>query len=255
MLRNSPQLQSTPANRTMFEAIERGDPASVLDAIAAGADLNFWSLKHGGTALMFAAGQGSAECARALIPACDPARAHGCFKEDALMAAAYSGSAACIRELLPHSNPKAQNYQGMSALMIACNHEHLDCARALAPFSDLSQTDAYKRTALHLASRSPFPELAAALLDGSDTEARDAFGRTPLLNAVFHGSRACAELLLPLSENSEDNDGKTAADLADDKALRELAEHIRGHFRTREDRAKISESALLPGARRPQPKL
>lgn len=242
------------AQKALFDACLHGSPELIAQAIAGGADPLLSHPDHGCTPLIFAAYQNQPECVRALL-AFSNAQDPCANSEDALMTAAFWGHAACIRELLPSSNPKAQNKRGMTALMISIDREHFDCAKELAPHSDLSQTDEYLRTALHFATSSRNPEFARLLIAGSDTQARDAFGRTPLMSAAYYGSTACAEILLPLSEDEPGPRGKTAADLADERLRPELASLIRGHFRSRAELATISDSAPLPADRRHKPKL
>ena len=87
--------------------------------------------------------------------------------QTALSVAARQGKLSCLQLLLDAGvNSKAQDDLGNTPLMTAAMHKQVECARALLPASNVAQKNCKGQTAFH--------------------------------TAVFTGSEACFELLLPM---------------------------------------------------------
>jgi 26S proteasome non-ATPase regulatory subunit 10 len=191
--------------------------------------------EDGRTALHWAAAEGHAETARALLAAGANAR----HKDDGgwtpLMSCASAGHALVARLLLVPAVAVAvddTNARGCTALHYACSKAHMDVVTLLlAAGADPRRRDKTGATALHRAAAAAgggSAEIVAALIGSPHgralvTSANDE-GETPLHTAILMKNTATAEVLVragaPLDH--KDADGKTPLDRASAEARESL---------------------------------
>ena len=150
-----------------------------------------------------------------------------------LHSAASAGHAAAVALLLEAgAEPNARNSSGCAPLHYACSKGHVEIVKALLAKlrTDLHARDRRGHTPLHRACDRGREEVARLLLEAAEDDAerrrlaraQEASGGTPLHSAAYAGGSA--ELVRLLLEQGADREGKTAADLAADAAIRFLIE-------------------------------
>lgn len=156
-----------------------------------------------------------------------------------LHSAASAGRTAAVELLLAGAGaePNARNSSGCAPLHYACSKGHVDIVKALLAKlrTDVHARDRGGHTPLHRACDRGREEVARLLLEAAEDDAerrrlaraQEASGGTPLHSAAYAGGSA--ELVRLLLESGADRsivdrEGKTAADLAADAAIRFLIE-------------------------------
>jgi len=127
--------------------------------------------------------------------------------ETALMLAAHNGHAKCARELLPLSDANARSgrFNNHTPLMMAAAEGHLDCVRILAPKTQPAARDKTGGSALSMAAMFGYPEIVKALLPFSDARQKDHSGCSALWWATTSedDNTECIEVLIPVSDVNE----------------------------------------------------
>ncbi|XP_042558264.1 espin-like protein [Dipodomys spectabilis] len=121
---------------------------------------------------------------------------------------------------------------GMSALHAAAARGHYSLVVWLATFTDISLTarDNEGATALHFAARGGHTPILDRLLLLGAPIMRDSWGGTPLHDAAENGQMECCQTLLShrVDPSLRDEDGYTAADLAEYHGHQDCAQYLRG---------------------------
>ena len=135
----------TEQDESLLSAAKSGNVQAVEQALKAGGSAAFQNAQ-GETALMLAAGCGSVECLRRLLPL-------SCLNEtckggwNALMRAADKGSIEGVQLLISDTAAKAEDTEGLTALMWAAYNGYEDCVKELLPVSDSHRKSLNGRTA------------------------------------------------------------------------------------------------------------
>ena len=135
------------------------------------------------------------------------------------------------------AEPNARNSSGCAPLHYACSKGHVDIVKALLAKlrTNVHARDRGGHTPLHRACDRGREEVARLLLEAAEDDAerrrlaraQEASGGTPLHSAAYAGgSGELVRLLLEQGADRSivDREGKTAADLAADAAIRFLIE-------------------------------
>jgi uncharacterized protein len=227
----------TPAPK-LVRTLERGDRASVLAQIAAGADVREKDA-DGTTALHWAAHLADAELVNTLIRAGADVRATNDFGATPVSAAAEVGAAKVLELLLKAgADVESPNAEGQTALMSVARTGKVDAAKVLLKHrADPNAREKWGgQTALMWAAAQSQPEMIRLLIDkGAQVNARastrdwqrrvtaegrpkdmDRGGLTPLLYAAREGCVACVDELIKRKAdiNLADPDGTTPLVLA-----------------------------------------
>jgi ankyrin repeat protein len=227
-----------PARSELVVAIERGDRATALSLLRAGADARAEDA-DGTTTLHWAAHLGDAELTRALIAAGADVRASNDYGSSPVLAAAEIGAADVLELLLKAgANPEAPNAEGQTALMAAARTGRVDAARVLLKHraNPNAREQWAGQTALMWAAAQSQPEMIRFLVEhGAQVDARATVrdwqrrvtaegrpkdmnrgGLTALLYAAREGCVPCARELLAhkADVNLADPDGVTPLVLA-----------------------------------------
>ncbi|XP_048200392.1 espin-like protein [Perognathus longimembris pacificus] len=124
---------------------------------------------------------------------------------------------------------------GMSALHAAAARGHYSLVVWLATFTDVSLAarDHEGATALHFAARGGHTPILDRLLLLGAPVMRDSWGGTPLHDAAENGQLECCQTLLShrVDPSLRDDDGYTAADLAEYHGHQECARYLRDRAR------------------------
>jgi len=226
------------AEPALLEAAERGDRATALRLLAAGADANAAG-PDGTTAVMWAAAADDVELVRALVRAGANVTLRNQFGTSAITEAAIIGSAPVIDALLTAgADPNTRNPEGETPLMAVARSGRVDAARRLiAAGADVNAREDFGgQTALMWAAAQHQGEMVKFLAaSGADVNARGAVrqwerkvireprpkdmnkgGFTPLLYAAREGCVACARYLVEAGADRdlEDPDRITPLNLA-----------------------------------------
>lgn len=155
----------------------------------------------GETLAHLAAAAGAAKCIAMLLADAKhcppyPADRHGA---DPLYLAACEGSAACARLLLPHCDPNRPSFNSFSPLLAAVCGGHAETASLLLP--NTAHPESIKadngRNLLEIACANADPEMAELLLPFFDPNSQDPGSETDALTlAVYAGCPKTARLLL-----------------------------------------------------------
>ncbi|XP_005326533.2 espin-like protein [Ictidomys tridecemlineatus] len=120
---------------------------------------------------------------------------------------------------------------GMSALHAAAARGHYSLVVWLVTFTDISLTtrDNEGATALHFAARGGHTPILDRLLLMGAPITRDSWGGTPLHDAAENGQMECCQTLLShrADPSLRDEDGYTAADLAEYHGHQDCAQYLR----------------------------
>ncbi|XP_004637401.1 espin-like protein [Octodon degus] len=120
---------------------------------------------------------------------------------------------------------------GMSALHAAAARGHYSLVVWLVTFTDIGLTarDNEGATALHFAARGGHTPILDRLLLLGAPVTRDSWGGTPLHDAAENGHLECCQTLLShrVDPSLRDEDGYTAADLAEYHGHQDCARHLR----------------------------
>uniref|UniRef100_A0A8C3YPM7 Espin like n=1 Tax=Catagonus wagneri TaxID=51154 RepID=A0A8C3YPM7_9CETA len=124
---------------------------------------------------------------------------------------------------------------GMSALHAAAARGHYSLVVWLVTFTDIGLTaqDDEGATALHFAARGGHTPIVDRLLLLGAPVMRDSWGGTPLHDAAENGQLECCQTLLShgVDPTLRDEDGYTAADLAEYHGHRDCAQYLRDSTR------------------------
>ena len=159
---------------------------------------------HGGTALMYAAWEGDAECVKLLMPLSD-LKASSKIGRTPLMFATVRCNAACMELLLPESDANEPDGDGLTPLMVAVMGNNISGVDLLLPSSSPGAVDQRGKTALILAAESSYRMLYEnndedlriidLLLTKSDAQAVDNTGLSAFGAAMKSEHWGCAERL------------------------------------------------------------
>nr|XP_039325692.1 LOW QUALITY PROTEIN: espin-like protein [Saimiri boliviensis boliviensis] len=120
---------------------------------------------------------------------------------------------------------------GMSALHAAAARGHYSLVVWLVTFTDIGLTarDSEGATALHFAARGGHTPIVDRLLLMGTPVLRDSWGGTPLHDAAENGQMECCQTLVShhVDPSLRDEDGYTAADLAEYHGHRDCAQYLR----------------------------
>ncbi|KAM6179046.1 espin-like protein [Rhynchocyon petersi] len=120
---------------------------------------------------------------------------------------------------------------GMSALHAAAARGHYSLVVWLVTFTDISLTarDNEGATALHFAARGGHTPILDRLLLMGTPIMRDSWGGTPLHDAAENGQMECCQTLVShqVDPSLRDEDGYTAADLAEYHGHQDCAQYLR----------------------------
>lgn len=123
-----------------------------------------------------------------------------------------------LYECLAHkANPKFSDADGKTALMQSIFHQHTELTDLLLPLSDLKAQDYRGMSALMIAIRRQPHNVALIekMLPASKPKAVNKEGKTALMLAASSGHESLIRLLLPVSNiHAKDKDGLTAATYA-----------------------------------------
>ncbi|XP_010860371.1 PREDICTED: LOW QUALITY PROTEIN: espin-like protein [Bison bison bison] len=124
---------------------------------------------------------------------------------------------------------------GMSALHAAAARGHYSLVVWLVTFTDVGLTarDDEGATVLHFAARGGHTPILDRLLLMGAPIMRDSWGGTPLHDAAENGQMECCQTLLShrVDPALRDDDGYTAAELAEDHGHRDCAQYLRDSTR------------------------
>jgi ankyrin len=206
------------AEEPILEATRTGDPAAVLAAIAAGADVNAPE-PDGTTALHWAVYRHQTDVIDALLAAGADPSARNEYGAAPMGEAAVVGDPAVLEALLEAgAEADAPGPDGQTALMVIARTANLDAARLLLDAgADVDAVEGWGgQTALMWAVAQSQPEMVRLLIEaGADVNARSTFndwdrqvtaesrvkyiplgGFTPLLYAAREGCLDCARALV-----------------------------------------------------------
>ena len=217
------------ATGDLFEAIRTGNLEAARALIEADPGLASSAGDGGMAPLMIATYMGQTRMVELLL-------ANGATLD--IFAAAALGQVDALRALLDMDPTMVSLYSpdGWTALHLAAHFGQTEAARVLierGASASLRSRNALDNEPLHAACAGQSPhELVTLLLDsGADVNARQHGGFTPLHEAAQNGNAALTELLLVRGANATatTDDGKTAAQLAQEAGHSDLAEQIRRH--------------------------
>ena len=160
-------LAANNTGRTLIDAVQRGDRASVVSLIRQGADVN-QSEPDGTTALQYAAHRNDTATAELLLRAGAKAGAVNAYGVSALSEAAAAGNAELIEKLLEAgASANETNPEGESVLMTAARSGDVRAVRLLLDRgAALNTHEQWKgQTALMWAAAANHAEVAQILLD------------------------------------------------------------------------------------------
>ena len=211
----------------MFTAVDTGDAGAIRALIQKRADVvDAQRLSDGLSVLMYAIYQGKWELVDLIAPV-HPGL--DIFESAAL------NRAPRIKHLTT-TNPlllTKRSPDGWTALHLAAFFGQIEAARMLvergAPIDARSQ-NASANTPLHSAAAGRHFMVCDLLIgNGADVNAKQEHGFTPLMAAAQHGDRGLAELFLRRGAQKDptDDQGRSAADLADAAGHGELATLLR----------------------------
>ncbi|KAH6903958.1 ankyrin repeat domain-containing protein 28 [Coprinopsis sp. MPI-PUGE-AT-0042] len=184
--------------------------------------------------LMLAVEHGHLACTKALLSLADvDVNLRGFHGRSALMCAIRRIE--CLQLLLksPGIDLDAEDNDGMTALLLACDWGYLEAVKLLLEFPgiDINAVDDGGRTALICATSEGHLDVVKRLLGfpGIDINAADEDGWTALVHAVQQGHIEVAKLLLGLPDihiNAGDEDGCTALIRAAEYGHPEVVKHL-----------------------------
>lgn len=208
----------------IFDAIEAGDTARVTQLSEAAAELD----EEGVSALLFAKYYGRDDMVQLLRPS---------YPQINAFEAAALGDTERLRELLDFDPSLVATYapDGFTLLGLAAFFKHAEAVRLLldrgADPNQQARHAQIKAYPIHSAvADEGSVEIARMLLDaGADVNVRQAGGGTPLHTAGFTGNEEIAALLLErgAARSATTDDGKAAADVAEERGHSKLAERLR----------------------------
>jgi len=213
--------------KELFEAIQAGDRARVRALVAGKPELFRAQRPDGATPILFARYVGQTALLDDLVSA-SPGLS-------AFEAAAVGALPALERAVA--ENPSALrtfSEDGWSALHLACFFGNQACVGwLLAHGADVEVTskNMLKNRPLHAAAGGRHTAVCAELLrHGADANAQQHGGYTALHSAAQHGNEELVQALLlaGASTSLSDDQGKTAAQHAEEKGHRGLAARLRG---------------------------
>jgi len=181
---------------------------------------------NGNTALIKAAAAGHIEAVEKILGfGADPRRRNDVGR-DALIAASAKGFEEVSRMLLARgADPSIRDDEGWGALSIAAYNGHAEVVTLLGGQVSPEALD----DALLVASFSGDPEVIRTLLgQGANINVRSPASQTPLMIAAESGKLEAARVLLQNQANpyAEDDDGRTAANLAEAGGFEDVHELI-----------------------------
>jgi uncharacterized protein len=220
-----------PTAEQFFEEIRRGDDMAVDTAIGANVDLLKSRDASGLTPVLVAAYSGHTKMA-GRIAAAVAASPYGLD----VFEAATTGNVASIRTLFSSDRAAVDDHgpDGYTALHLAAFFGHLEVARLLlgrgADPNSVALNES-RVTPLHSAVAARHRDLASLLLAlGASPNSVQHGGWTPLHSAARNGDEEIIDMLLLRGADTtrKSDDGKTAADLADEAGRAAIAKLIRG---------------------------
>jgi ankyrin repeat protein len=215
-------------NKSLLEAVRKGDGATVQKLLEKGADANFKD-SIGWTPLSCAADKGDEAIIQLLLEKGADIEAKDNDGRTALRIAASKGHKAVLQLLLEKgAQIEAKDNIGRTALRIAASKGHKALVQLLlVKGANIEVKDKDGGTALHWAASNWHEAIVQLLLEkGADIEARDKDGRTALRIAASKGHKAVLQLLLEKGAQIEatDNVGRTALRVAASKGYKAMVQ-------------------------------
>ena len=201
-------------NRDLLVAAGAGDSKSLIHFQDAGLAIDSVDGK-GNTALIKAASAGQLETVERILGMGADPRHRNQDGRDALLTASAKGYEDVARMLLSRgADASTKDKESWSALSIAAYNGHTEVVSLLSSRATPDELD----DALLVASFSGDPKVISKLLGlGANINARSPEGKTPLMISAGGGKTEAVRTLLQNYANpyAENNDGKTAANLAE----------------------------------------
>jgi ankyrin repeat protein len=213
--------------KEFFEAVRAGDLSTVTALLEATPDLLNTKNEQGQSGVLLAAYSGRKDVRDALI-------ARGAAME--LHEAAAAGQLARVKEMVEKNPALARGFSpdGFPVLALAAVFGHGDVAKYLQQKGgdvNAVSTNATGYTALTGAVASGHAEIVKWLIAiGANVNYRYGAGYSPLLTAAANGHMEIVKMLI---ENGADlraktSDGKGAAQIAEERGQKEVADYLRG---------------------------